>query len=349
MVRSVMVVIHTIESDRFTDPSHARRVRFTPARHDWSMLVGTAEATAATVGALVSGPQEAEGAYLLEQHFRYTYETPARRLRHRLMIVPPAVHGGQRRLAHRITTSGDPVLVSERSDGFANHVVELRAAVVEEWVEFESWALIARSGTPGITVLPNPTRQDRRLLEPTALTQAEDLLAEAAREVAAAGPGGLALAERACAWSRRALTYEYGITGVRTTAAGALAGGRGVCQDYAHVMLALCRAAGLACRYVSGHLVGEGGSHAWVEVVVPDESSCRRRQALAVAFDPTHDRRAGADYFTVAVGRDYTDVAPTCGTYECGGPGVLAARKRLRMLDPDAATPSDPGPSSHAR
>lgn len=134
------------------------------------------------------------------------------------------------------------------------------------------------------------------------------------------------------------------MTGVRTTAAEALAGGRGVCQDYAHVMLALCRAACLACRYVSGHLVGEGGSHAWVEVVVPNQSSPAHGRAVAVAFDPTHDRRAGADYFTVAVGRDYGDVAPTCGTFEGGGPGVLSAGKRLRMRDANSvAPPSPPG------
>jgi transglutaminase-like putative cysteine protease len=156
-------------------------------------------------------------------------------------------------------------------------------------------------------------------------------LGEAARELTAAGAGGLDLAERACAWAHQALTYQYGVTGVRTSAAAALAGGRGVCQDYAHVMLALCRAAGLPARYVSGHLVGEGGSHAWVEVVVTDPSASNRR-SVAVAFDPTHDRRAGREYLTVAVGRDYADVAPTSGTFVGTCSGVLAARKRLSLV-----------------
>ena len=286
---------------------------------------------------LAETSQEHEGAYLLEQRFRYTYEKPVRRLRHRLMVVPRPSHGGQHRLDHRLTTSGDPVLVHERADGFGNHVVEVRAAIVPEWVEFESWVVIARSGPPGVTTAPGRTVADPRLLAPTALTQADGVLGLAAREVAGAGPGGLALAERACTWARRALTYQYGITGVRTTATEALAGGRGVCQDYAHVMLAICRAAGLACRYVSGHLVGEGGSHAWVEVVVPDHSSATPGRAVAVAFDPTHDRRAGADYVTVAIGRDYADVAPTCGTFDGDGPGVLSAGKRLRLVGDPAA------------
>ena len=80
-----------------------------------------------------------------------------------------------------------------------------------------------------------------------------------------------------------------------------------MCQDYAHCMLALCRLCGLPARYVSGHLLGEGGTHAWVEVLraAPDGPEDALRP---VAFDPTHDRRAGLKYLTVAVGRDYDDV-----------------------------------------
>ena len=79
-------------------------------------------------------------------------------------------------------------------------------------------------------------------------------------------------------------------------------------------MVALCRLCGLPARYVSGHLLGEGGTHAWVEVLVPHPSGaeCLRR-ARSI---PTHDRRAGPRYVTVAVGRDYGDVPPTSGTFE---------------------------------
>ena len=78
----------------------------------------------------------------------------------------------------------------------------------------------------------------------------------------------LETAERFCAYVHGALVYAHGKTSVTTTAAQALACGSGVCQDYAHLMIALCRAVGLPVRYVSGHLLGEGGTHAWVEVVV---------------------------------------------------------------------------------
>ena len=78
-----------------------------------------------------------------------------------------------------------------------------------------------------------------------------------------------------------AITYEYGVTSVQTTAAEARTLGRGVCQDSAHVMLALCHLLRLPARYVSGHLLGQGGTHAWVEVIV-----ARADEAMAVAFDP---------------------------------------------------------------
>lgn len=64
------------------------------------------------------------------------------------------------------------------------------------------------------------------------------------------------------------MTYTKGVTNVKTTSEEAAALKKGVCQDYAHVMIALCRMEGLTARYVTGFLIGEGESHAWVEVLV---------------------------------------------------------------------------------
>ena len=125
------------------------------------------------------------------------------------------------------------------------------------------------------------------------------------------------------------LRYDWGATTVATTAAEAWAGGAGVCQDYAHCMLALARLCGLSARYVSGHLLGEGGTHAWVEILVPHPRA--PECVSAVPFDPTHVRRAGLRYVTVAVGRDYADVAPTSGTYDGPYEGVLTTSKRAAV------------------
>ena len=139
----------------------------------------------------------------------------------------------------------------------------------------------------------------------------------------------LATADRFCAYVHEAISYAHGVTSVATTAAEALAGGRGVCQDAAHVMIALCRAIGLPARYVSGHLLGEGGTHAWVEVIVADAGAAR-----AVALDPCNGCRVGVEYLTVATGRDYTDVAPTSGTYLGTARGNLTATKQVDVALP---------------
>ena len=123
------------------------------------------------------------------------------------------------------------------------------------------------------------------------------------------------------------MSYGFDRTGVRTTAGQALAEGHGVCQDYAHLMLALCRLLGIPARYVSGHLVGEGGTHAWVEVLQP-----RAGQTVEiVAWDPTHDRSADPRYLTVAVGRDYRDVAPVSGTYRGPHTGRLSTARHVTV------------------
>lgn len=117
---------------------------------------------------------------------------------------------------------------------------------------------------------------------------------------------------------------------MRTTAAEAVALGRGVCQDSAHIMLAHCLVRVLAARYVSGHLVGQGGTHAWVEVVVPWTDG---RFAEAVAFDPCNGRRAGAGHVTIATGRDYADMPPTSGSYLGGASGRLTTTRDLLGVD----------------
>jgi transglutaminase-like putative cysteine protease len=130
-------------------------------------------------------------------------------------------------------------------------------------------------------------------------------------------------------WVHHALVYQRGVTNVRTTAAEALALGRGVCQDYAHVMIALCRLCGIPARYVSGHLIGEGAMHAWVEVIVP--RGARTSEGVVLAFDPTHDRQTSMSYITVAIGRDYGDVSPTRGTFRAATAGSLSSTRRVSL------------------
>ena len=106
------------------------------------------------------------------------------------------------------------------------------------------------------------------------------------------------------------LKYEKGTTTVNTNAAEAMALGRGVCQDFSHLMLAACRSQLLPARYVSGYLFNNGYStatHAWVDVYISERGW--------VSFDPTHNREQTEHYVRVAVGRDYADVPPTRGVF----------------------------------
>ena len=116
--------------------------------------------------------------------------------------------------------------------------------------------------------------------------------------------------------------YETTSTHVGTRAPEALALKSGVCQDFAHVMIAACRSLGLAARYVSGYLlthppagqprmIGADASHAWAQVWCPVHGW--------LSLDPTNDVMIGIEHVTLAWGRDYADVAPLRGVIRGGG------------------------------
>jgi transglutaminase-like putative cysteine protease len=112
----------------------------------------------------------------------------------------------------------------------------------------------------------------------------------------------------------RRFAYRPKTTGVNTRATDVLKLRMGVCQDFAHVHLGMCRSVGIPARYVSGYFFNNTrrpreieASHAWVEAWIPGYGWA--------AFDPTHDRVADDRYVKVAVGRDYADIRPVNGTY----------------------------------
>jgi transglutaminase-like putative cysteine protease len=149
---------------------------------------------------------------------------------------------------------------------------------------------------------------------PTAAEDAPAGLVDLAAEIAASRDP-LEAVHTAVDAVRGHLDYDPGSTGVRTTAVQAWEARSGVCQDFAHITLALLRSAGVPARYVSGYLhpvldppVGEtvvGQSHAWAEAWVGEW----------VAVDPTNGAAAGERHVRVASGRDYADVSPLRGVY----------------------------------
>lgn len=141
--------------------------------------------------------------------------------------------------------------------------------------------------------------------------------------------------------------YASASTDITTPAASVLAQRRGVCQDFAHVMLACLRSLGLPARYVSGYLltepppgqlrlVGGDASHAWVSVFLPDLAE-RAAGHGWYDLDPTNARDGwstpGEDFVRLAVGRDYADISPVRGVVHGGGRHQLQVGVTVEPFD----------------
>ncbi|MFB9327436.1 transglutaminase N-terminal domain-containing protein [Paenibacillus aurantiacus] len=129
--------------------------------------------------------------------------------------------------------------------------------------------------------------------------------------------------------------YDPGATDVNTIVSDMIVSRRGVCQDFAHLMIAVSRAKGIPARYVSGyHFVGDlqGGSaefeqasHAWVEAYVPGLGWC--------GFDPTNDELIGERYVKLGHGRDYRDIVPVKGVYRGAGQSRLDVKVDVQQAE----------------
>jgi len=149
----------------------------------------------------------------------------------------------------------------------------------------------------------------------------------------------------------RDFTYESQSTQVNTPALEALAQRKGVCQDFAHILVACLRSMGLPARYVSGYLLtqpapgtvklrGSDASHAWASVYVPDLPEDEQW----IDLDPTNDRAGwpspGEDYVTLAIGRDFSDVSPIRGVIHGGASHTLKVGVTVEPMAPSSGTGS---------
>ncbi len=254
--------------------------------------------------------------------FTYRYESSVTNVRTVMRLAPNHHYGRQRRIDIRwhMEPAAD---YRHYLDAFGNLVWQMDhlrvekeiTCTVEMRVETE-----ASYGTEGQLALQGTSPQETdcsveasEFMRLTPLVDRSEKLARMAQRLRDKGETTADLAEAILHQVHAVLRYERGRTHIGTTASEAVTLGAGVCQDYTHVMLSLCRLAGLPARYVSGLLPGEGQMHAWVEVLLPIGPD----KVLAwVGFDPTHQRRCDERYVTVAIGRDYQDIAPTSGYYE---------------------------------
>jgi transglutaminase-like putative cysteine protease len=137
------------------------------------------------------------------------------------------------------------------------------------------------------------------------------------------------------------LDYRPDVTTVETSVTEVLTHSSGVCQDFAHVLIGLCRAIGTPARYVSGYILvgadpdapkrGAAASHAWVEAFTATNGWR--------GFDPTNDVLASEHHVKMAIGRDYHDVPPTRGTFR----GVADEELAVEVVTKQVAAPSSTG------
>jgi transglutaminase-like putative cysteine protease len=211
--------------------------------------------------------------------------------------------------------------------------------VIEAESEMETTPNVARQPVPAVPVAELDTCPERELYaeflnESNYVPEAVELWREAQDAIAGERFTVWADAIRIGRHVYKTFTYKPNSTGVNTRATDALKQRTGVCQDFAHVMLGMCRSIGIPARYVSGYFFNQHrrpgeveASHAWVEVMIPGYGWS--------AFDPTHDRAADERYVKVATGRDYADIRPVSGTYR--GAPTRELKVEVFVSRPDSA------------
>lgn len=273
---------------------------------------------------------------------------------HQLLHLTPRDTERQTCLSRQITLTPQPGTRLEYADAFGNLVTRLEYDVPHDLLEVVAnvrvevkpvaameaaasmpWedvrAMLAFSGKP---LAPAWVEAARFRMESSYVKIKTVFTDYAATCFPARQPilaGAVALMQRV----HRDFVYSPGSTNIRTSAVEAFESRRGVCQDFAHIMIACLRSRGLAARYVSGYLrtqpppgvaadwVGADASHAWVSVYAPPFGW--------VDLDPTNDLCVSADHILIAWGRDFGDVSPLRGVIVGGGRHRLSVRVSVKQ------------------
>jgi transglutaminase-like putative cysteine protease len=251
-------------------------------------------------------------------------------------------------LSFRLTTH-PPSEISAHLDFFGNWVHQFNVLPDHRMlrIETESVVLVQQPPPPdggGITLQELDERRDEvaddfydlvTATEYTPLVSSLTPLVKSAEHVCDGTV--LGFAEAASHYVHTQFRYEKGATQVKSTVVDALSTGAGVCQDFAHLMIAIARSRGIPARYVSGYLVprktaepgasveeviGGQASHAWTEIYVPGLGW--------IGQDPTLGKPVGIQHIRVAYGRDYGDAAPVRGVYKGHAGQRLSVDVRVR-------------------
>jgi transglutaminase-like putative cysteine protease len=291
----------------------------------------------------------------------YQYESMISVSRQLLHLAPRAL-ASQSVLSHRLCVTPAPAEVGEGVDYFGNRFAHALITAPHRTLTIvaESHVTLGVRMVSPAAGLPAPWEAVRDLLvaaEAAPARNATHYLFESPH--VAPGPQLLDYASASFAAGRplfeaaldlngrihRDFEFDPTATTVSTPLQEVLAQRRGVCQDFAHLMIGCLRSVGLAARYVSGYLltqpppgmprlVGSDASHAWVAVYCP---GCAPASDDWIDFDPTNDCLIDREHVTLAWGRDFSDVTPARGVILGGGEHELSVRVTVTPEDPPPA------------
>ena len=294
----------------------------------------------------------------------FAYDQPVREAHNELRVRPRDLPT-QRLLAHRVGSEPAARILSF-TDYWGTTVDHL--GVLPEHGMFEIVAEAAvetRDSEPAVEVpvaaLADPAlrTEQAELLAPSPHVQWDAAIEAIARDAVAGHDDVASIVAAAVAATRQVLTYQRNSTRIGIPLDELVAGGQGVCQDYAHLTIGLLRSVGIPARYVSGYLFavdetsvdetsvdefdGEPVSvqtHAWVEAALPG--------GRWLPVDPTNDQPVGRRHVVIGFGRDYDDVAPVRGVYAGSGVPQVESSVEITRMEPVERTMS-PRPRRRTR
>jgi transglutaminase-like putative cysteine protease len=276
---------------------------------------------------------------------RYLYEEPVAQCLTEAHLIPRNVPG-QMLHASRIHVTPEPAVFEQRQDYFGNHIATFAVFRTHDRFVTEATSIVEVQGQP-LHDLPSISWEDvhariaihedddsldaYEFIFDSPLVPTAEELAEYARPTFTEGRSLVEAVEELSHRIYSEFKYTPKSTSIDMPLMEVLQGRRGVCQDFAHVMIGALRSLGLAARYVSGYLrsgaefQGAEASHAWVAVFVPGYGWLN--------LDPTNDVIPSDGHVTLAWGRDYGDVTPVKGIALGGGGQTVEVEVRVRPLE----------------
>jgi transglutaminase-like putative cysteine protease len=281
------------------------------------------------------------------QHItKYTYEVPVRDSANQIMLYP-ITDEYQEIIFHNIQVTGNPQ-IEMHADSFENKIGTFTHSQPHKELIIDSRLEVVTRGK----ILPDDSRPapeqwqflesikyqvpyiDFLRLEPfQELAQIQKLI----DDIRLKNLTPLVAAKEFCLYVYENFLYKKGITTVETTIDEIWKIKSGVCQDFAHILLALLRLLGVPARYVSGYICpnkngmrGEGATHAWVEAYIPFYGW--------LGLDPTNNCIANENHVRLAVGKNFTDCSPVKGTYRGTSNHILEVAVTVSYEDGQTAS-----------